>query len=245
MKDNFSGHSADYAKYRPTYPAELYKYLFSLLDDKENAWDCATGNGQVAAELATVFKQVWATDLSENQLKEAPKHKNITYAVRTAEEPVSYQNHFDLITVAQAVHWFYFSTFYANVHKALKNHGALALIGYSVFTTEGKLNEIIQHFYNDSIGSYWDAERDYLDAHYNTIPFPFREEVVPNFKMEVRWTQDQFLNYLNTWSAVKHYEKKNSKNPLKLIKNEVKTHWGNEAVRLFEFPMLLRVGYKK
>ncbi len=244
MKDNFSGHSADYAKYRPTYPKALYSYLFSLLDEKENAWDCATGNGQVAEELAKVFDRVWATDLSENQLKAAEKRENITYEVQTAEGTIPYKNHFDLITVAQAVHWFDFDKFYANVNKSLKKNGVLGLIGYSVFRTEGELNGIIQHFYNDIIGSYWDAERDFLDKYYQTVPFPFREEVVPNFKMEVNWTQEQFLNYLNTWSAVKHYEKKNGENPLKLIENEVKTIWGKEEKRLFEFPLLLRVGYK-
>jgi len=244
MKDNFSGHSADYAKYRPTYPQELYSYLFSLLDNKENAWDCATGNGQVAVELAKVFKHVWATDLSENQLKKTRKNEIITYEVRTAEEFVTQKDYFDLITVAQAVHWFEFIKFYKNVNKSLKKNGVLALIGYSIFTTEGTLNDIIQHFYNNIIGSYWDPERDYLDNQYRTIPFPFREEVVPKFKMEVYWTQERFLNYLNTWSAVKHYEKKNGENPLKLIENKVKTHWENEEIRLFEFPLLLRVGYK-
>lgn len=244
MKDNFSGHSADYAKYRPTYPQEIYNYLYSLLNIKENAWDCATGNGQIAVELAKVFKHVWATDLSENQLQEAVKWENITYETRTAEETVKFQNHFDLITVAQAVHWFDFEKFYVNVNKSLKKNGVLALIGYSVLTTEGTLNEIIQQFYNDIIGRYWDAERDHLDNHYRSIPFPFREEVVPTFKMEVQWTQEQFLNYLNTWSAVKHYERENHKNPLKLIKNEVKLYWGKEEKRLFEFPLLLRVGFK-
>lgn len=244
MKDNFSGHSADYAKYRPTYPKELYNYLFSLLDERENAWDCATGNGQVAVELAKVFDHVWATDLSENQLNEAEKRKNITYEVQTAEGQISFENHFDMITVAQAVHWFDFEKFYENVNKSLKKNGVLALIGYSVFSTEGTLNDIIQHFYNNIIGSYWDPERDYLHNHYRTIPFPFREEVIPKFKMEVNWTREQFLNYLNTWSAVKHYEKKNGENPLKLIENEVEMLWGDEELRLFEFPLLLRVGYK-
>ncbi|MGB3774740.1 MAG: methyltransferase domain-containing protein [Leeuwenhoekiella sp.] len=244
MKDNFSGHAADYAKFRPTYPQALFTYLYSLLDHKEHAWDCATGNGQVAVELANVFDQVWATDLSVNQLKEAEKRQNINYGIQTAEKTISYKNTFDLITVAQAVHWFDFEKFYANVNQSLKKNGILALIGYSVFTTEDSLNDIIQYFYNDIIGKYWDEERKYLDDHYRSLPFPFTEEVVPTLKMEVQWTKDQFLNYLNTWSAVKHYEKKIGKNPLKLIENDVKMNWGTDEKKLFEFPLLLRVGRK-
>ncbi|WP_031425923.1 class I SAM-dependent methyltransferase [Flavimarina sp. Hel_I_48] len=244
MKDNFSGHAVAYAKYRPTYPEQLYAYLYSLLDEKKNAWDCATGNGQVAVELVKVFDEVWATDLSENQLKEAEKREHITYEVHTAEDTVPYKKHFDLITVAQAIHWFDFDRFYTNVNVALKDNGILAVIGYSLITTAGKLNEFLKHFYEEIIGKYWDAEREYLDNHYRTIPFPFREEVVPQFTMDVRWTQEQLLNYLNTWSAVKHYEKEKGENPLDLIKNDVKTHWGKQEKRLFEFPLFLRVGHK-
>lgn len=245
MKDNFSDHSADYAQYRPTYPQELYDFLFSFIKPKDNAWDCATGNGQVAVALAKEFKQVWATDLSENQLKEAVKRDNITYDVHTAEQDVPYQNHFDLITVAQAIHWFNFEKFYANVNHALKTNGVLAVMGYSLLETSGELNKVIKHFYKEITGPFWDEEREYLDEGYRTILFPFEELTVPEFKMEVQWSQEQLLNYLNTWSAVKHYQDKNGENPLNLIKKDVETHWGSNEKRMFEFPLLVRVGTKK
>jgi len=245
MKDNFSGHAQSYAKYRPTYPDELYTYLYSLIDEKNNAWDCATGNGQVAVALAKVFDKVWATDLSKNQLNEAEKREHITYEVHTSEAPVPYKNHFDLITVAQAIHWFDFEKFYDNVNEALKDNGVFAVIGYALLATAGELNEVIKRFYEEITGKYWDPERKYLDAHYRTIPFPFREEVVPQITMKVNWTQEQLLSYLNTWSAVKHFENKKGENPLELIKNDVKTYWGDQEKRLFEFPLLLRVGHKK
>jgi hypothetical protein len=64
MKDNFSFESDKYAKFRPRYPAEFFDFLNTVTPIKENAWDCATGNGQIASELATTFKQVNATDIS-------------------------------------------------------------------------------------------------------------------------------------------------------------------------------------
>ena len=111
MKDNFSNHAADYAKFRPTYPKEVFDFLYELIEEKTNAWDVATGNGQVAVELAEQFKQVLATDLSAQQLAEAPKIDNITYRVQTAEAPFENVTRFDLITVAQAMHWFDFEAF--------------------------------------------------------------------------------------------------------------------------------------
>ncbi|WP_442844955.1 class I SAM-dependent methyltransferase [Leeuwenhoekiella sp. H156] len=242
MKDNFSNHAADYAKYRPVYPEVLYKHLFSLLKNTDAAWDVATGNGQVAAVLAQHFKRVLATDLSAQQLEQALKMPNIDYRVQTAEEDFDANEQFDLITVAQAIHWFDFETFYKQVYRHLKPEGILAVIGYSVLETDGKLNEVIQHFYTVIINEYWDPERRYLDENYQSIPFPFEEVELPKLQMQVCWTQDQLLNYLNTWSAVKHYEKEHHSNPMALIAEAVKENWGPDEYRMFEFPLVLRVG---
>ena len=244
MKDNFSNHAADYAKFRPTYPQEVFDFLYDLIEEKNDAWDVATGNGQVAVELAKHFKQVLATDLSAQQLAESPKNDKITYRVQTAEAPFENATKFDLITVAQAIHWFDFEAFYKNVQDHLKPDGIFAMIGYSVFKTSGKLNEVIQHFYKNITDPYWDPERKYLDEHYKTVPFPFKEIETPELEMSVIWTKNQFLSYLNTWSAVKHYEKAKGQNPLELIQDDVDKFWGNAVTRKFSFPLLLRVGRK-
>ena len=182
MKDNFSHHAQDYARYRPVYPEALYRYLFSLIPEKNLAWDCGTGN------------------------------------------------------------WFDFEKFYKNVKQALKPDGIIAVIGYSVFKTEDDLNNVIQYFYKDITEAYWDPERRYLDEDYLTIPFPFEEEVTPSFNIKVKWTKEHFYNYLNTWSAVKHYEKKEGMSPLNLIKEKVNENWGKNTEKEFIFPILLRVG---
>ena len=242
MKDNFSNHAQDYARYRPVYPEALYRYLFSLIPEKNRAWDCGTGNGQVAAELSKVFKKVWATDLSPEQIEFAPKLPNVNYEIHLAEEAIEHSHEFDLVTVAQAIHWFDFDKFYKNVKQALKPDGIIAVIGYSVFKTDDDLNNVIQYFYKDITDAYWDTERRYLDEDYLTIPFPFKEEVTPSFNIKVKWTKEHFYNYLNTWSAVKHYEKKEGMSPLNLIKEKVDEKWGENTEKEFIFPILLRVG---
>ena len=55
FKDHFSKQAADYAKFRPSYPREMFEYLGTITATRQLAWDCATGNGQAAVELATAF----------------------------------------------------------------------------------------------------------------------------------------------------------------------------------------------
>jgi len=71
MKDNFSKQAATYAKFRPSYPTALYDFIFQHTPRFESAWDCGTGNGQVAQALATRFTRVYASDISAGQLAQA------------------------------------------------------------------------------------------------------------------------------------------------------------------------------
>src|SRR5437016_1337123 len=113
-KDLFSGHGKQYAAFRPTYPKELYDFIYSHVSNFENAWDVGTGNGQVARELSKQFDCVSATDISATQLENAFKAKNIFYEI--AGEQTSFSsNSFDLICVAQAIHWFSREKFYREV----------------------------------------------------------------------------------------------------------------------------------
>ncbi|WP_293783586.1 class I SAM-dependent methyltransferase [uncultured Pedobacter sp.] len=242
MKDNFSAQSADYAIYRPTYPQELYDYLFDLVKNKERAWDCATGNGQVARVLARYFNAVYATDISENQLKNALQLPNITYKVEPAEQTSVRDASFDLITVAQAIHWFNFEAFYIEVKRTLKPDGLFAVIGYGLMVIDKKVDKAVHKLYEDILGKYWDSERHYIEEGYQTIPFPFEEIIAPHFRIKATWNFEQLIGYLNTWSALQHYKKANERNPLEYMLTELKEAWGDDAEKDVHFPVLLRVG---
>ncbi|MFC4212021.1 class I SAM-dependent methyltransferase [Pedobacter lithocola] len=242
MKDNFSTQSAEYAIYRPTYPQELYDYLLNLIDNKDAAWDCATGNGQVARVLAQHFKSVYATDISEKQLNQALKMPNILYEVAPAEKINVPDKSFDLITVAQAIHWFNFDDFYSEVKRTLKPDGVLAVIGYGLMFIDKKVDEAVHKLYEDILVKYWDSERRYIEEGYKTIPFPFDEIVAPHFQIKTTWNFNQMIGYLNTWSSLQHYKKANDRNPLEYMFTELKEAWGSDAEKDVHFPILLRVG---
>ena len=241
MKDNFSGHAADYARYRPTYPRELIAQLAGMAPSQQLAWDCATGNGQVAAMLSLLFTEVIATDISENQLKNAAQLPNISYRVEQAEKSSLADQSVDLIVVAQAVHWFDFDHFYQEVKRVLKPGGIIAVIGYGLLSTHLALDNVIRQFYSEVLGPYWDAERRYLDEGYRTIPFPFQELDMPTYSSSYAWSPDDLLGYLNTWSAVKHYEKQQGHNPVQQIVQQLRDAFESPTATV-TFDILTRVG---
>ncbi len=242
MKDYFSTHSGDYVKFRPTYPAALFDFLKPLVPSRQAAWDCGTGNGQVAIELAKFFERVYATDISRAQLEKAFQAANIEYSVQPAEQTNFPDRSFDLIIVAQAVHWFNFDKFYREVRRTAKEDAVLCLIGYGRIEISPRIDPVISDFYTNKLRNYWDEERKYIDEGYQTIPFPFEEIPAPQFEMEQRWSFEHLIGYLNTWSVVKHFIKRNQCNPIDALEVELKKHWEDGTLKAVKFPVLLRIG---
>ncbi|MCI0750695.1 MAG: class I SAM-dependent methyltransferase [Flammeovirgaceae bacterium] len=239
-KDYFSSHANAYATFRPTYPNELYDFIFSNVKKSDRAWDCGTGNGQTAQILARQFAIVDATDISQQQLNEAIQLPNINYLVCPAEK-TPYEDHcFDLITVSQAIHWFQFDLFYDEVKRVMKPDGIIAVWGYSLITINKPIDALLNDFYTNVVGSYWDAARKFVDSHYKTIPFPFTEIKAPEFEMKFNWTFDQLIGYVNTWSAVKQYIKINQVNPVEALSKKIRPLWFREVE--VRFPLFVRVG---
>ncbi len=242
MKDLFSKNSEHYARFRPLYPNELFAYILSLVQNKNVAWDCATGNGQFAATLANHFKIVHATDISENQIKNAVRKENIIYNIESAEHTSFPDRSFDLITVAQAIHWFNFDKFYTEVNRTLHPDGLLAITGYNIPHINASIDTIIHQFESEFLGSYWDEETQYVDDMYTTIPFPFNEINAPAFFSNHIWSIEQLLGFLNTWSGVRHYIEEHAINPVNIIEKELRKHWQENETKKVTFPILLRIG---
>lgn len=242
MKDNFSQISAEYAKFRPGYPGDLFDFIKTQIKCFDTAWDCGTGTGQVAVPLSEMFQMVYATDISATQLQNATIKNNIAYSCQPAEKTNFESDFFDLITVGQALHWFNFSKFYLEVNRTLKKDGTIAVMGYGLIITNVETQILIHHLYYDIVGSYWDPERKFIEKYYNHIPFPFRETPVPAFETTFQWTLNQLTGYLKTWSAVQHFIKKNGYDPVETIFPDLERTFGNGGV--VKFPVFLRLGKK-
>jgi ubiquinone/menaquinone biosynthesis C-methylase UbiE len=127
FKDHFSDRAAGYARARPRYPPQLFSALAGLTGARRLAWDCGTGNGQAAIGLAEHFDRVHATDASAAQLRQAEAHPRIRYEEAPESASGLAGHSADLVTVAQAAHWFDLDAFYREVNRVLRPGGVLAL----------------------------------------------------------------------------------------------------------------------
>lgn len=245
-KDLFSTQANVYAAFRPTYPKELYEFIYGNLSAKKKAWDCATGNGQVAGYLADHFKEVHATDISQQQLNNANKKENIFYSVSPAEK-TNFANHdFDLITVAQALHWFDRDKFYDEVRRVAKPDSLLAIWGYALLYVEPRIDDIIMNFYKNVVGPYWDEARRLVEEEYSSLSFPFKEIQSPKFYITATWTLNHLTGYLESWSATQKYIKSTGHNPLPDVLAQLEQVWNPDNYRegdnkTIRFPVFLKL----
>lgn len=241
-KDYFSRQSKAYAAFRPTYPAGLYDFIFREMKVQEMAWDCGTGNGQVARHLSTYFKKVFATDISGQQLANAPRKENIEYSISSAEQTYFPSHQMDLITVAQAIHWFDLDKFYQEVRRVSKPDGLLAVWCYSLVSINSKVDAIIGDFYTNTVGPYWDAARLVVEDEYRTIPFPFAEIKTQPFTIDLDWTLDQLCGYISSWSATQKYREVKGVDPVVALRNMLENHWVPATTKAIQFPVFMRLG---
>lgn len=241
--DHFSGHADDYARYRPDYPQALFLWLAGICPVRQLAWDCACGNGQAAVGLAHYFDRVIATDASENQIRNAIAAAKVEYRVATAEQSGLDSNSVDLITVAQALHWFDLDAFFTEARRVLKPGGVLAVWSYGLTHVDPEIDAVIHYLYSDLVGSYWPMERRRVETGYADIAFPFSEIAPEDFAMEAEWTLDELTGYLRTWSAVKLYLADKGIDPVAEVEPALNKLWGEDQSRkTIRWPLNLRVG---
>lgn len=241
--DHFSGHAADYAKARPSYPPELFSWLAQQCAGHDLAWDCGTGNGQAARALAGHFQRVHATDLSAEQVAQAEPHPRIDYRAAPAEASGLADRSCDLVTVAQALHWFCNETFYAEARRVLKPGGLFAAWTYTLLRGEPALNAIVEDFYRNTVGPWWPPERRWVDLAYRDMPFPFADIATPKLEIRLEWTLDDLLAYLRTWSATQRHIKELGSDPCIELGKRLREIWPDaEARKSIIWPIALRCG---
>jgi len=175
FKDHFSAGAAEYQRRRPAYPGELFGYLADISPGRRLAVDVATGNGQAATGLAEYFDEVLATEPSEAQLARARPHPRVHYHREPAERIGLPDASCDLLTAAQAAHWFDWSLFPQEVMRVLAPGGVVAVWTYELFSVDPSIDAVIEDFYRNVTGPYWPRERRYVEERYASLPFPFEE----------------------------------------------------------------------
>ncbi len=244
FKDHFSDRSALYATFRPDYPASLFTLLARLTPSHRVALDCGTGNGQAAIGLADHFERVVATDESTQQLAHAIPNARIEYRLAPADESGLPDASVDLVTAAQALHWFEIAAFFEEATRVLVPDGAIAIWGYGDPTLDtASLHATLHQFNRGTLEPYWLPERQLLLDGYSTVRFPFREIQQHTMLLERRWTLPELAGYLRTWSATSHYAEKHGSDPVADVEDALARDWGDPATpRIIRWPLHLRVG---
>lgn len=241
--DHFSPVAGQYASFRPTYPAALFDWLASLTPQHALAWDCGAGSGQATVPLAQCFDRVIASDLSAAQLAAAPQMPNVEYREAPAEASGLPEHCADIVTVAQAMHWFDLPRFHAEVRRVLKPQGVIAVWGYNrLLLPDAAVQQAIDRFYEEKIGSYWPPERVHVENGYRDLPFPFTRIAAPHFALTQTWSREQLLGYLRSWSAVARYQATNGYDPVDALADEIAQLWPEGRMMQVEWPLFLHAG---
>lgn len=162
-----------------------------------------------------------------------------------AENTNLQENSVNLITVAQAVHWFDFERFYQEVRRVGTRNGIIAVWSYGMHKIDSEIDKMSEKLTvgGEVLGNYWPQETKYVKEDYKTIPFPFEEIDVPKFEMSITWSFDDLFVYMETWSSVKRAQKLKNYNPLNLVKEDMKNLWGkDDEQKLVRWIINLRIG---
>ena len=244
FKDHFSGHASDYASARPHYPPALFDWLATQCPQRALAWDAGCGNGQAAAALAGYFESVFASDPSAEQIAAAEPHPRIRYAVEPAERCSLPDANADLVTVAQAMHWFDVPRFQSEARRVLVPGGLFSAWTYAQSRVAPEVDAVFDRFHDHLLNDYWPAGREHVIDGYRTLPFAFsRFANVPAFEMRCEWTLPQYLAYLRSWSASQRYLRETGNDAIALISPDMTTAWGDPMLRrAVPWPLTLHVG---
>lgn len=123
-----------YSKARPSYPDALFSYLISerVINKNTVAADVGSGTGIFTVALSKFANSVFAVEPNDDmRVKAEEKFKtiaNITSINATAENTLLSDCSVDLITVAQAFHWFDREQFKNECKRILKPNGKVVLV---------------------------------------------------------------------------------------------------------------------
>ena len=238
--DHFSTIAADYATYRPRYPAALVDALAERAP-AGTAWDVGCGSGQLSVALAARFEHVIATDPAQAQLDAAPPHPRVSYRCAPAEASGLDDASVALVVAAQAAHWFDWPRFVAEVARVARPGALVALVSYGILELDGEAGQIASRFYHDVVGPYWLPARRLVETGYRELALPWPEVEAPAIAMTASWSRDALLGYIGTWSATVRLVEREGTGPIEALHAQLAAAWPGGEPRTIRWPLALRL----
>ncbi|KAL6661563.1 hypothetical protein ACP70R_000947 [Stipagrostis hirtigluma subsp. patula] len=254
MAELFSKQAAVYAAVRPDYPKDLFAKLAAATGQHRLAWDAGTGNGQAAISVAEHYDSVVATDTSAEQLRHAAPHPKVRYhhtPEGTPEEDLvaalGGEGCVDLITVAQAVHWFDLPAFYAVARRVLRRPGGvIAVWGYNYRVSP--VEDLLARFLQTTL-PYRDPRSRLVVDGYRDLPFPFvdiglgREGEPMSIDMEQEMSFEGLVSMLRSTAPVTTAKQQGVDLLGERVVKEMEEEWGGASlVRKVAYKAFLLAG---
>ena len=221
-----------YASARPMYPKELFDFISSFANSHDQAWDCATGNGQAAVGLAEIFIKVEASDISKEQIANSFATKNINYSTQSSEQTSFSDNQFDLVNVAQALHWFDYEKFWGEVNRVLKPDGVFVAYSYVWPFVSKEIDNVLEKSIKSIIEPYWAPNNKLAWDSYAALDFPFTTILCPGIELENHWNLEQYLEYIHTWSGTRRCMDEKGYEFFEAAKEALLQVWGDSKKKL-------------
>jgi SAM-dependent methyltransferase len=250
----------NYNSKRPGYPPSLFKALFAYHQGPTAlALEVGCGPGTASFPLLQYVDKLVATDPSEvmvhTAIESIPANQRdrIEFKVAPAEslhELIPNDGCVDLITSAEALHWFDHPKFFEEAARVIRPGGTLAYWGYVEprFIDFPKANEIYEKYvFEDErfMGPCW------VQPGKNFLRYFFKDVYVPEdyftdvekwdyypgesqkhtayFLGDHQYTMKKFRDYLSSWSALHTWRKQNSgKDVIDFMVDEMKEACGWE-----------------
>lgn len=240
----FGERASDYASFRPAYPAQLFDWLAANSPDRQRVLDIGCGNGQASQALSAHFAHVLACDSSFQQLCAVPATSAIQRFAADARRLPLRSSSCDLITVAQALHWFADARFFAEVSRLLRPDGFFCAWCYGLMRINPALDALIRQLHGELLEGYWPTGRAMVDNGYRDILTAFAQIRVPEFAIQLHWSFQHLLGYLRTWSAVQRWESEHQQDPVTLFLPQLTAAWGDTGQQHFvRWPLHFVAGY--
>ncbi|KAF8377084.1 hypothetical protein HHK36_030457 [Tetracentron sinense] len=210
-------------------------------------------------KVAEYYEQVIGTDVSEAQLKHAMSHPRVRYI----HTPLSIsddelvlllggEGSVDLVTAAEAVHWFDLPNFYSIVTRLLRKPGGiLAVWGYNDSAISPAIDSALKRFRETTLPFRDPNIRNLFDG-YRTLPFPFEsvglgsegEPLLLDMPMELSF--DGLLRMLMSSSAVATAKDRGVELLSEGVVKELESAWGGRSlIRNVIYKAFMLVGKPK